>query len=86
MSSINNILPEDALALAEAERMRIRTWDLQRRQRAAPDSETVTDQQAEQSAALLDELSMHLSKDERQDIVQLVSTVRTRLDLKGEQG
>lgn len=80
-----NLAPEVARDLAEVEHMLIRALDLQRRERAAPDAKTVTDEQVERSAVLLEEIVEHLPPDEREDIVLLVKLVRTRLDLKAEQ-
>ena len=85
MAIIKNMAPEVARELAEAERALIRAWDLQRRERAAPDAKTVTDEQAGRSAALLEQIVEHLPPDEREDIIQLVKVVRARLDLKSEQ-
>lgn len=85
MAIIKNLAPEVARDLAGAERMLIRDWDLQRRERAAPDAKTVTDEQVELSAALLEEIVEYLPIGEREDIVLLVKLVRTRLDLKAEQ-
>lgn len=77
--------PEAALELAEAQRALIRSWDLQRRERADPQAETVTDEQVDQSVTLLEGLAEYLPTDDRNDIERLIGVVRIRLELKAEQ-
>lgn len=85
MSIIKNMPPTIAHEMAEAERILIRAWDLQRRERAAPHSEPVTDEQADRAATMLDEIVDHLPADEREDVARLIKIVRTRLELRTEQ-
>jgi hypothetical protein len=80
-----HITPEVARELAEAERALIRAWDLQQRERAEPHAETVTDDQIDRSATLLEQLAEYLPADERDDIERLIGVVRIRLELKAEQ-
>ncbi|NGP17359.1 hypothetical protein [Devosia aurantiaca] len=82
-----NTVPADiAHQLAENERMLIRAWDLQRRNRSAPHAEPVTDDQVDRAATLLEQIVDKLPSDEREDVAKLISIVRTRLELKAEQG
>jgi len=80
-----HITPEVARELVEAERALIRAWDLQRRERAQPNEDTVTDEQIERSVALLDEIADYLPADESDEIDRLIGVVRIRLELKDEQ-
>lgn len=75
------IIKTMAHELVEAERMRIRAWDLQRREKASPHAEPIADEQVDRSAALLEELAPHLPSDEQEDVGRLVKVVRTRLAL-----
>lgn len=85
MPRFTNMAPEVAVVIAESERNLIRSWDLQRRGRAEPRAEPVSDEQVDAAASILEELVPHLPTDHQDDIRHLVQIVHTRLALKFEQ-
>lgn len=80
-----HITPEVARELAEVQRALIRAWDLQRRERAEPHAETVSDEQINRSVGLLEEIAEYLPAAERDDLDRLIGVVAIRLELKAEQ-
>jgi hypothetical protein len=82
MSIFKNMPANIAHQMAESERMLIRAWDLQRRERADPHADPVTDDQVDRAATILEEIVGHLPENESVDVERLIAIVRTRLGLR----